>query len=287
MTAFSQRLTALSQALWPRHLLARIAYTLGESEQRWIKHLLLGLFLRRNAVDLSEAIITDAYDYPSFNAFFTRTLQPGVRPVCSQANSVAAPVDGSVSEFGTLDDTTLLQAKGQPYTLQALLAAAWPRNDHLRNGRYATFYLGQGDYHRVHAPLDSVLLHTTYVPGRLFSVQPHIVQAVPALYARNERLICEFDSPLGRYVLVLIGAGFISGIVTRWDGAQPRSSSRLVSRSFADAPRRYGKGEEIAHFRMGSTVLVLLPSQRVQWHATLAIGQQMRYGTAIGATQPA
>ncbi|MES2603994.1 MAG: archaetidylserine decarboxylase [Pseudomonadota bacterium] len=275
-------LATVWQHVWPRHALAHITRALCESERPWLKRALIRYFLYHHPVDLHEALIGDIDAYPSFNAFFSRVLKPGARPICNSVNSIAAPVDGRVSEFGTLTDTTLLQAKGQPYTLEALLATAWPRNQHLRNGIYATFYLSPEDCHRVYAPLASRLLHSTHVPGRLFSVQPRVTQRVPVLYARNERMICEFDSPFGRYVLVLVGAGFVSGIVTRWSGLLKRGNSRISSQAYDDSALHYAKGEEVAHFLMGSTVLVLLPPRAAHWLGTLATGHSVRFGEAIG-----
>lgn len=281
-TTLSVLLALLWQHLWPRHALTRITYALCQSERPWLKRALIRYFLYQHTVDLREAVIDDIEAYPSFNAFFTRVLKPEARPLCPRPHSVVAPVDGRLSEFGTLTDSTLLQAKGQPYTLEALLASAWPRNGHLRNGIYATFYLSPEDCHRVYAPLASRLLHSTHVPGRLFSVQPSVVARVPVLYARNERLICEFDSPVGRYVLVLVGAGFVSGIVTRWGGMPGRGNSRISTQAFAETAPHYAKGEEVAHFLMGSTVLVLLPPRAAHWLETLATGQSVRLGEAVG-----
>lgn len=280
----ADRLITWWQYLLPRHFLAWFARRLCDSQQPWIKRSLIRYFLHAHSVDLREAEHEDAEAYASFNAFFTRALKPGLRPLCTNAGSVVAPVDGRLSEFGVLSDTSLLQAKGQAYSLPALLASAWSRNEHLRNGLYATVYLGPQDYHRVHAPVASRLLHTTYVPGRLFSVDPRIVQQVPALYARNERLICEFDSPFGRYVLVMVGAGLISGIVTRWDAAPARSE--LSSQSFTDLALYYAKGEELAHFRLGSTVLVLLPPNSARWFDSLVSGQRVWLGTAMAERPP-
>lgn len=269
------------KGFWPRHLLAGIAHVFANARHRWIRRPLIAWFLWRHPVDLRDAEHADPMAYASFNALFTRALKPGARPVCDAQDTLAAPVDGRLAEFGYLRDEHLLQAKGHAYSLAALLAAAFPRNAHLRNGAYATFYLAPEDYHRVHLPLAARLLHSTYVPGRLLSVDPLSARHVPQLYARNERLVCEFDSAFGRFVLVLVGAGFVSGIETRWSKLAPRAARKVRSESHEDAALHFAKGEEAALFRMGSTVIVLLPEGCATWDAGLQTGQAVRMGQRL------
>lgn len=280
-------LETLRQSLWPRHLLASLTHHLAESQRPWIKRALISHFLSQHTVDLGDAELDSPYDYPSFNAFFCRTLKAGARPVCSAHDTLVSPVDGRLSHSGTLDGNVLLQAKGRHYTLAALLATAWQRNQHLRNGAYLTGYLAPADYHRVHLPLAGRLVHSTYVPGRLFSLNPVAVQHVDQLYARNERLVCEFESAFGRYVLVLIGAGFVSGIITAWRGAMPLGTRNIVDFPHEQQDLHYAKGDDIARFRMGSTVLVLLPPGVVRWDERLVPGCRLRMGEAIARLLPA
>jgi phosphatidylserine decarboxylase len=277
----TNRLSVWVKRCWPRHLLADIACMLVESRRPWIRNALIDWFVWLHPVDLRDAEHEDPRAYPSFNAFFSRALKPGARMVCALPDTLVSPVDGTLAEFGHLRDERLLQAKGRDYTLPALLADAWPRNGHLRNGAYATFYLAPADYHRVHLPLCARLLHSTYVPGRLFSVNHASAGNVDNLYARNERLVCEFDSAFGRFVLVLVGAGFVSGIETRWGGLVPRGKSTAQSHDHADAELRFAKGEEAALFRMGSTVLILLPEGCARWDAGLHTGQAVRMGQRL------
>ncbi|HEY0961104.1 MAG TPA: archaetidylserine decarboxylase [Pseudomonadales bacterium] len=279
----STRLGVWLKTLWPRHLLADLAQRLVDARHPWIRKPLIRWFLWLHPVDLHEAELADPMAYPTFNALFSRALKAGARPVCAAPDSLVAPVDGRLSEFGHLHDGRLLQAKGHEYTLAALLADAAPRNAHLRNGAYATFYLAPEDYHRVHLPLAARLLHSTYVPGRLFSVNPLTARHVPHIYARNERLVCEFDSAFGPFVLVLVGAGFVSGIETRWRGRAPRGVKTARAESHLHERLHFAKGEEAALFRLGSTVIVLLPDGCATWDPGLQTGQAVRMGQRLAS----
>lgn len=280
-TARAGKLQALAKRWWPRHLLADIARVAVESRRHWLKNAVIRYFLARHTPDMQEALIEDPFAYPSFNAFFSRALKPQARPLCTAADTLVAPVDGRVSQFGQLAEGRLLQAKGRDYSLQALLADAYARNPQLQHGSWMTLYLAPEDYHRVHMPLEGRLLHSTHVPGSLFSVGTHSVQHVDQLYARNERLICEFESAIGNFVLVLVGAGFVSGIETRWRGLLQRGSRHVHSEDHRAANLHFAKGEELALFRMGSTVLVLLPEGAASWDSTLQLQQRLRMGERI------
>lgn len=271
------------KTFWPRHLLANLAHALVDAEHPLIRSTLIRWFLRRHPVDLREAEHADPMAYPTFNALFTRSLKPGARPVCPGPDTLVSPVDGRLAEFGQLHRGRLLQAKGREYTLSALLADAAPRHARLRNGTYATFYLAPEDYHRVHLPLAARLMHSTYVPGRLFSVNPSTARHVPQIYARNERLVCEFDSAFGPFVLVLVGAGFVSGIETRWSGLMPRGVKSARSESHLHEALHFAKGDEAALFRLGSTVIVLLPEGCATWDAGLQTGQAVRMGQRLAS----
>lgn len=281
--ALRDRLQIQAKAWWPRHLLADIAGRLVDSQQPWLSQALIRWFLQQHQVDLGEALLEDPAAYPSFNAFFSRALKPQARPVCSDADALVAPVDGRICQFGQLQDGQLLQAKGRNYSLAALLAGTHVRNPQLQHGSWMTLYLAPRDYHRVHLPLAGQLLHSCYVPGRLFSVNPQAVQHIDQLYARNERLVCEFDSAIGRFVLVLVGAGFVSGIETSWGGRAPRGTRRSIDSDHRAAGLRFARGEEVARFRMGSTVLVLLPEGSTRWDARLQLNQQVRMGERIAS----
>lgn len=280
-TTTAGKLQVLAKSWWPRHLLADIARLVVDSRRPWLKKAVIRYFLARHTPDMQEALVEDPFAYPSFNAFFSRALKPQARPVCTAAETLVAPVDGRVSQFGQLTEGRLLQAKGRDYSLQALLADAYPRNAQLLHGSWITLYLAPEDYHRVHMPLDGRLLYSTHVPGRLFSVAAHSVQHVDQLYARNERLICEFESAIGNFALVLVGAGFVSGIETRWRGLLQRGNSHVHREDHRAANRHFAKGEELALFRMGSTVLVLLPEGAASWNSTLQVQQRLRMGERI------
>jgi phosphatidylserine decarboxylase len=225
------------------------------------KDLLIRAIARIYRIDVAEAASAQLGDYPHFNAFFTRALKPGARPLDADPASVLMPADGHVSQLGAIEAGTIFQAKGHAYTAAALLgdeAAAAPFHD----GVFATVYLSPRDYHRVHMPLAGRLRETRHVPGRLFSVSPATVAEVPELFARNERLVCLFDTEHGPMAVVLVGAMLVSGVETVWGGVEiPPYAKNIVTKDFriTPAPVALERGAELGRFNMGSTVILLLP----------------------------
>ncbi len=259
----------------------------ARSQTPWFKDLLIRAFMRGFAPDLSDAVRTDPLAYESFNAFFTRALQPGARPLPADPTALACPVDGTVSELGDIDDDRLLQAKGRHYTLGALLAGREDWVARFRGGRFATIYLAPYNYHRIHMALPGVLRDAWFVPGRLFSVNRTTAEGVADLFARNERVNLLFEYAGLHHASLFIGALNVGSMDTVWHGEvaprRPRRLARLpVVSSSGAAPFAAARGEEIGRFNMGSTVILLFPPGAIEWRAGLASGQTVRMGEPIG-----
>ena len=278
------------QYLLPQHLLSRGVYWLTRRRARWFKNALIGSFLRGFKPDMSDALQPDALVYPSFNEFFTRVLRPDARPLAGGERCIVSPVDGTVSEAGALDGNRILQAKGRDYSLQELLAGQDALCARLAGGRFATIYLAPYNYHRIHMPVAGTLREAWLVPGRLFSVNTATAAQVPRLFARNERVVCVFDSPAGPFVVVLVGALFVGSMTTVWHGqVTPARGPRCVQRlqPMAAAPAlQQPRGAELGWFNMGSTVVVLMPPGMAHWVPGLAAGRVVRMGQQIGELEP-
>jgi phosphatidylserine decarboxylase len=270
------------QYVLPQHLLSRLVYHLTRSRTPWLKNALIGWFTRSYRPDMSEYLLTEPLAYPSFNAFFTRALRPGARPLPPDSYVIACPVDGVVSMAGSIEQDRLLQAKGQYYTLAELLAESTDSGALFEAGWFATLYLAPFNYHRIHMPMDGVLRGAWHVPGSLFSVNAATAARVPRLFARNERVVCLFDGPYGPFALVLVGALFVGSISTVWHGQiTPRRAGGPSL--LPEVPRQLlARGEEFARFNMGSTVIVLLPAQLGRWEQNLRTDTAVRVGQSIG-----
>ena len=241
----------------PHRLLSRIMYYLTRSEWRWLKNLLIRRISGHFKVDMNDALEPDLDAYPSFNAFFTRALRPNARPIASGTEFLVSPADGVVSQAGAIIAGELLQAKGMQFSVAELLADS-EAAEHFANGSFATVYLSPRDYHRVHMPCAARLVKTLHVPGRLFSVAQWTAESIPRLFARNERLVCLFDSEHGRIAVVFVGAIFVSSIDTVWSGAvTPPYAPKVLSTNISQPGPRFEAGAEIGRFNMGSTIVVL------------------------------
>lgn len=249
---------------------------------RWVTPAIRA-FVRRFGVDLSEAERPDAARYATFNEFFTRALAPGAREIDRNPDTLASPADGAVSALGRIERGRLWQAKGVHYTLDTLLAGDREAADRLADGSFATIYLSPRDYHRLHMPVDGTLRSQTHVPGRLFGVAPPLVRSVPGLFARNERVIAQFDTERGLLVLVLVGAINVAAIETVWHGLVTPPRGRRVTRiDYPDDTRpRLSRGEEMGRFNMGSTVIVLA-ERPIEWQGGLRVEAPVRMGSALG-----
>jgi phosphatidylserine decarboxylase len=278
---FRGKLFVWFQYLLPQHGLSRLILAATRVRTPWFKNWTIRGFLKLYSVDMTEAAQSDPYRYASFNEFFTRALKSDARPVANDPAAIASPVDGRISEAGSIDGDMLLQAKGRRYTLTELLAAQ-PWASRFEGGSFATIYLAPFNYHRVHMPLRGVLRETVYVPGRLFSVNAVTAQHVPGLFARNERVLTLFDTQFGQFALVLVGALNVGSMATVWAGDITPAARRVVTR-VPSAPTTLEKGAELGRFNMGSTVILLFEPNRTRWNAQVNAGRVVQLGQSLGS----
>jgi phosphatidylserine decarboxylase len=239
-------------------------------------------FVRRYDVNMMEAAEPSLGSYATFNAFFTRALREGARPIADSA--WVSPVDGAVSQLGPIADGQIFQAKGHQYTAQALLACDADAAQVFHQGQFATIYLSPKDYHRIHMPCAGTLTRMTYVPGDLFSVSPLTAAHVPGLFARNERVVCWFDTDTGPMVMVLVGATIVGSMSTVWHGrVNPPRTKAMRHWTYAVGDVRLAKGAEMGRFLLGSTVVVLWPERTVTFDPTWVPGGAVRLGEAMAS----
>ena len=276
----------LPQYLLPQRLLTRLTYRLTRARTPWLKNLLIRGFSRHFQVDLSEASEPDPRAYPDFNAFFTRALKPGARPLAAGDGAVCCPVDGAISEIGLAEADALLQAKGRHFSLTALLGGDAERARPFQGGAFATLYLSPRDYHRIHLPLAGQLREMVHIPGKLFSVSPLTTRMVPELFARNERVVAIFDTLAGPMAMVLVGAINVASIQTVWAGVMtPPLGKTLRHWDYppdGDGAVRLDRGAEMGRFNMGSTVILLFGPGKVRWERDLQPGMPVRMGQRLG-----
>jgi len=277
------------QYLLPHRVLSRIVYWATRWTWRPWKNFLIARVVRSYRVDMTQASVEDPGAYPTFNAFFTRALKPGARPQPVDASVIACPADGRISQIGPIatdadGHARLFQAKGFDFTAAELLgseAAAQP----YAGGSFVTVYLSPRDYHRVHMPLAGTLRETVHIPGRLFSVAPFSVNAVPRLFARNERLVCHFDGDRGPFAVVMVGAMLVSSVETVWGGLEiPPYAGAITRNNWREHGIRLERGMEMGRFNMGSTVIVLAPPGRVAWDERLGPEVAVQMGQSLGTT---
>lgn len=273
------KLFALIQYPLPHHLLSRLVGRLAECRQPAIKNALVRTFIRRFGVDMAEAAEPDPTAYATFNDFFTRALAAGVRPI---SEGVVSPADGRLSQFGAIEAGQLMQAKGHRFSAEALLGGDVEAATRYLGGSFATVYLSPSDYHRVHMPLSGTLTEMVYVPGRLFSVNAATTEHVPGLFARNERLVCHFDTEQGPMAMVLVGAMIVAAIETVWAGQITPFPKGGVQRIRFDTPIRLEKGAEMGRFKLGSTVVMAF-SEPVDFADGLEPGAKVQMGQSLGA----
>lgn len=275
----AQRAFVWLQYLLPQSLLTRCVGVFARRRVPWLTGFVIRRFIAAYGVDMTEAVDPDPAAYPTFNAFFTRPLRPGARPL-APAPALLCPCDGTVSEAGALEGRKLLQAKGVLYSASDLLGDD-ALAEHYAGGTFATIYLAPRDYHRVHMPATGELEWMAYRPGRLFSVNPATVAGRPGLFARNERVVANFRGLGSSFAMVLVGAMIVGGIRTPWAGrVTPRSGEPWQLRT--DAPRTCERGEEMGRFELGSTVILLFPPGGVMLAEDLLPGRRVRMGEAIG-----
>ena len=267
----------------PHHLLSRLVLWATRQESR-ATPAAIRWFARKFDVDMKDAVEEELGSYTSFNRFFTRALKPEARPIDQQANSICSPADGRISAIGEITDGQIYQAKGRDYSLDVLIGGDQSAAQRLANGGFATIYLSPRDYHRLHMPVAGTLLSQTHIPGRLFSVGPHTVRALPNLFARNERVIAQFETEVGLMALVLVGAINVAAIETVWHGLVTPPQRRSMSTvNYPDEQAvNLAKGDEMGRFNMGSTIIVLMENP-VAWRVDMQAGDAVRMGQFLGS----
>ena len=278
------RLFVAMQHLLPQHFLSRIVLRLTRIRLKPFKNLLIRSFMRGFQPNMSEAAQTNPLAYPSFNAFFTRALGHGARPIDIDPGALVSPVDGTISQIGRLDGSRILQAKGHDYTLEALLDGAPQWAERFAGGAFATLYLAPYNYHRIHMPIAGTLRAAWFVPGKLFSVNATTASAVPGLFAKNERVVCVFEDGPRAFAMVLVGALFVGSISTVWHGdVTPRSPRHRVDLPLdgGRVPLRLAKGAEMGRFNMGSTVILLLQPDMLDWLPKFVPGTRIEVGRML------
>ena len=267
----------------PHHAISRLTYRLTRVEAPWFKNAFINWFADTYKVDWSESLHQRPEDFIHFNAFFTRELRPGARPIEGDDATVVSPADGHISQIGHIDKDAVFQAKEHSFSVTELLGGDDERAAAFQNGRFATVYLSPRDYHRVHMPFGGRLRETVYIPGRLFSVAGHTARTVPNLFARNERLVAIFDTHAGPMALVLVGAINVAAIETVWSGlVTPPHRSTIEVNDLRGEHIELERGAEMGRFNMGSTAIVLFGNNAVDWLDTLQAEQPLRMGQTLG-----
>jgi phosphatidylserine decarboxylase len=280
----SDRLAVLPQYLIPKQALTMLAGKLAGAEAGGLTTSIIRWFVGRYGVNMAEAANPDIASYVCFNEFFTRPLREGARPLA--AADLVCPVDGAISQFGAIERDQIFQAKGHSYSTTALVGGNRELAARFADGSFATLYLSPRDYHRIHMPCDGRLIRMIHVPGALFSVNPTTVRGVPGLFARNERVVCVFDSAHGPFVLTLVGATIVGSMATVWHGVvNPPRPGHLREWSYADQRIEFRQGDEMGRFLLGSTVVMLFPKGVVRFNPDWAPAQAIRLGEAMGSTR--
>ena len=284
------RIGALIQYALPHHLLSRAAGRITQCRMGLVRRPLIRWFVRHYKVATDEAAEPEPTAYSSFQAFFTRALRDGARPVCNAPNGIACPADGTLSQKGRVDSLPALEAKGHPFALEPLLGGSANRAAPFRSGCVATVYLAPHDYHRVHMPLDGTLREMVAIPGRAFSVGPTTVRHIPGLFDRNERVVAIFDTPFGPMGLVLIGAMLVATVGTTWAGTiTPPRSPGITRWSYpAEGPAsiHLAQGAEMGWFNLGSTVVALFAGAAA-WDGPTPLPRTVAMGQCLGTiTRP-
>jgi phosphatidylserine decarboxylase len=283
VTKLSDRLAVLPQYLIPKQALTLLAGKLAGAEAGRLTTSIIRWFVGRYGVNMAEAANPDIVSYASFNEFFTRSLRDGARPLA--AADFICPVDGAISQFGAIERDQIFQAKGHSYSTAALVGGDRELAARFENGSFATLYLSPRDYHRIHMPCDGRLTRMIHVPGALFSVNPTTARGVPGLFARNERVVCVFDSPYGPFVLTLVGATIVGSMATVWHGVvNPQRPGHLREWNYADRQIDFRQGDEMGRFLLGSTVVMLFPKGIIRFNPGWAPAQAIRLGEMMGST---
>jgi phosphatidylserine decarboxylase len=278
----SDRLAVFPQYLLPKKALTAFAGKVASARAGAITTAIIRNFVRKYKVDMDEAANPDIASYSTFNEFFTRGLRPGARPIARA--DLVCPVDGAISQFGSIDRDRIFQAKGHHFITTALVGGDEALALQVEHGSFATVYLSPRDYHRIHMPCDGRLLRMIYVPGDLFSVNPTTARGVPGLFARNERVVCVFEGARGPFVLILVGATIVGSMATVWHGVvNPPRTASVREWQYADQQVVLRQGEEMGRFLLGSTVVMLFPKPQVAFNPAWAPGGAVRLGEPMAS----
>ncbi len=277
----SDRLAVLPQYLIPKQALTILAGKLASAEAGSLTTRVIGWFVDRYQVNMAEAANPDIASYKSFNEFFTRPLKAGARPPAEA--DFLCPVDGAISQFGAIERDQIFQAKGHRYSTTALVGGDRQLAAQFENGSFATLYLSPRDYHRIHMPCDGRLTRMIYIPGALFSVNPTTARGVPGLFARNERVVCVFESAHGPFVLTLVGATIVGSMATVWHGVvNPPRPGVIREWRYDEQNIMLKKGDEMGRFLLGSTVVMLFPGNTLTFNPEWTPTRPIRLGEAMG-----
>ena len=283
----TDRFAVLPQYFFPKQALTVFAGYVAGRERGWVTTEIIRRFVARYQVNMDEAANSDIASYRTFNEFFTRALKPGARPLA--AADLICPVDGTISQFGQIEHDQIFQAKGHSYSTTAMVGGDAALAAQYQDGSFATLYLSPKDYHRIHMPCDGRLSRMIHVPGELFSVNPVTARGVPGLFARNERVVCVFESARGPFVLILVGATIVGSMATVWHGVVNPPRGKVVREW--DYPGQSGaaialkQGEEMGRFLLGSTVVMLFPKGPLAFNPDWAPGRDIRLGEAMASVQ--
>jgi phosphatidylserine decarboxylase len=274
----------LLQQLLPQHALSRLVGRLAECRVAWLKNFMISRFIAIYGVNMAEAEAEAPSDYANFNAFFTRPLKPGLRPLPDDARAIACPADGAISAIGRIDDDSIFQAKGKRFSLKALIGGDESWVQRFRHGSFATVYLSPKDYHRVHMPFAGLLREFVYVPGELYSVNQTTAENIDGLFARNERAVCLFDTDAGPMAVILVGAMIVAGIETVFAGHVAPAGRALQRTHYVDLahPVQLDRGAELGRFKLGSTAIVLFGEGAVEWDHSMQTGSPTQLGQHFG-----
>jgi phosphatidylserine decarboxylase len=271
----------LLQYLLPQHILSRLAAKMANCRTPFIKNFFIKQYSKFYRIDMSDALEQNYFNYATFNDFFTRSLRLDSRPIVYDEKTIISPVDGKVWQIGGVGSSTII-AKGKSFTLEQLFV---DDKDALRfyDANFAVLYLAPNNYHRIHMPIAGKLCSMRYVPGRLFSVNPAIVNHIPGVFARNERVISLFDTTLGQIAVIFVGAIIVGSIETKWAGVVVPSSNRKITNWRYDEQNiAFTRGEEIGKFKLGSTVILLFPKGTMKWEENLQPNNSIRMGQRLG-----
>ena len=272
------------QKIVPQHLISRLIGSFAASKNKKIKNIFISFFFNRYDINMKEAVEENPFLYESFNAFFTRQLKPGIRKFSQDRNCISSPVDGEISQVGSIKTGKIFQAKGRFFSLLEFLGGEKDLEKKFIDGEFSTIYLSPKDYHRIHMPFSGTLKSMTYIPGDLFSVNPVTVDSVDNLFSRNERLSCIFETEKGLMAVVLVGAMIVSGIRVSWDSFNFKKNRTIQKWDYpktGEGSVFLNKGDELGQFFLGSTVVLCFPNNQVGWLDGLNQNSIVRLGQTL------